>query len=930
MDKGFVRVAVLSALLLYSFQTTAQGMPESAGDPQPEPQLLQEPVKLPPSFKAAMQGAHEQPMADLPQAYVNTYDVTPQSETDEPITTYSPAVPASSTQIFDELEAFAGNNIGGSAGGFFSVTEWIEPLGFGDLRYWVIVGSRNSSDVAEPWLSSDWSGLNASKWKLRVGGTDRIDLPSSGLVLASGIAAFNSALDPAPGYALTSDNSNSVTLAGVGVVPSDGNIAGDDVAYVAMFWEVQPVATTSDLFLLEVDANEGVYAPGNNLQVKLKIQNFGSDYSAVTNVSLYLSTDNAIGLGDSLVGTLPIPSLNVFESYDVVASGPIPAVTNGSYVVGAIINYADTNLANNTNFDLHEITVSTAPEIQVQPLALDFEEQSGSLLEYEELQQSVDRVAVASTAVFSELAERARKDGQVRVIVGYESAFQPEGVMSASQAQDQRQRISDRADQVLDLIKGTPAQEYRRFDFIPFLALSVDEAALQALANSPLVISIEEDTISSPHLSSSSAVIGSPLAWAEGADGAGVAIAVLDTGIDKNHSWFSTGGNRVVSEACYSTSGPTTIGTSSSFCPGGAASSTAANSGLNCALNIPGCDHGTHVGGIVAGNDGSGPNFGVARGANLVAMQVFSQIDDFSICFTIGPCIRSYKSDQIKALERVLAIKDTHNIAAVNMSLGEGQYSDQAACDAANPSIKAAIDNLRSVGIATVISAGNDGFRDSIGAPGCVSSAISVGNTTDADGISFTSNVYSQLHLLAPGTDITSAAAGGGTSVKTGTSMAAPQVAGAWAVLKQLDPAASVVNVLNNLQATGTQVDDLRPSGSVQNIPRINLDVAIGEPRTSFSIRNLGAGVLNITSINLDSPAPWITWSPLAPFSIQPGELKVVTVYVDYDLAPNGATQRRLLINSNDSNESPFPGGVYIDVIGIPEELIFESGFENP
>ncbi|HKX57160.1 MAG TPA: S8 family serine peptidase, partial [Xanthomonadales bacterium] len=486
--------------------------------------------------------------------------------------------------------------------------------------------------------------LNASKWGLRIGGNDGIDLPSSGLVLASGIAAFNSALDPAPGYELRSDDSTSVSLAGEGVVPSDGNIAGDDVAYVAMFWEVQPVATASDLFLLEVDASEGVYAPGNNLQVKLKIQNFGSDYSAVTNVSLYLSTDNAIGLGDSLVGTAPIPSLNVFETYEAVVSGPIPAVLDGLYVVGAVINYADTNLANNTNFDLHEITVSTAPEIQVQPLALDFDEQSASAVEHEELQQSVDQVAVASTAVFSGLVERARKDGKVRVIVGYESAFHPEGMMSESQAQAQRQRISDRADQVLDLIRGTPAQEYRRFDFIPFLALSVDEAALQALANSPLVTSIEEDTLSSPYLSSSSSVIGSPSAWAEGADGAGVAVAVLDTGIDKNHSWFSTGGNRVVSEACYSTSGPTDIGTSSSFCPGGVASSTAVNSGLNCDLGIAGCDHGTHVGGIVAGNDSSGPDFGVARSANLVAIQVFSLINDFFICFAPEPCIRSYKS----------------------------------------------------------------------------------------------------------------------------------------------------------------------------------------------------------------------------------------------------------------------------------------------
>jgi hypothetical protein len=95
----------------------------------------------------------------------------------------------------------------------------------------------------------------------------------------------------------------------------------------------------------------------------------------------------------------------------------------------------------------------------------------------------------------------------------------------------------------------------------------------------------------------------------------------------------------------------------------------------------------------------------------------------------------SFTSDQILGLERVFALRSTFNIAAVNMSLGGGRYFDQASCDAANVARKAAIDNLRSVNIATVISSGNDSFADSMGAPGCISSAVSVGSTDDGGSV---------------------------------------------------------------------------------------------------------------------------------------------------------------------------------------------------
>jgi hypothetical protein len=208
----------------------------------------------------------------------------------------------------------------------------------------------------------------------------------------------------------------------------------------------------------------------------------------------------------------------------------------------------------------------------------------------------------------------------------------------------------------------------------------------------------------------------------------------------------------------------------------------------------------------------------------------------------------SFESDQISALEWLYTNRNTADwgtLAAVNMSLGGGEYGTLNACNA-DP-IKLSIDTLRNVGVATVIASGNEDLLTAIGAPACVSSAIAVGaSTSDRTGTLDAPAIFSNrprasannpnalgdrlLDLMAPGNVIMSSIATTATSYDDypGTSMATPHVAGAWAVLKGITPGASVTQVLNWLRTTGKTIVDTR-NGDPLSIPRINVGAAVAK-----------------------------------------------------------------------------------------------------
>lgn len=380
----------------------------------------------------------------------------------------------------------------------------------------------------------------------------------------------------------------------------------------------------------------------------------------------------------------------------------------------------------------------------------------------------------------------------------------------------------------------------------PVASLVIDASALAVLQQMPQIEHVnnalheyfpaETATTELPNgelgVSASTTTMGAPTAWAAGFKGAGTTIAIVDTGVQTDHSYLMNGTvQKTVGEACFAEAFGYT-----SPCPGGVMGindPSKVGAGAPCPVDIvtngqQECIHGTHVAGIAVGGTGSGTS-GIAPEASLISVQVFSY--KYS---TSRVTANTFNVDN--ALQWLYNRRaDFPGLTAVNLSLGDGELYT-GSCDLSELSTYNKVQQLRDVGIVTVVAAGNESRTTGVSAPACLSNVVAVSALSSGGGPDTRadySNIGPQVDLFAPGT-LTSSVPCNGTATMSGTSMATPAVAGAFAALRQ----STVDATIAKLSTTGGVVSGY-PSGP----PSVKLNNAVsGLPGPPGSVAGSASG----------------------------------------------------------------------------------------
>ena len=328
-------------------------------------------------------------------------------------------------------------------------------------------------------------------------------------------------------------------------------------------------------------------------------------------------------------------------------------------------------------------------------------------------------------------------------------------------------RLQDNGDVEGQLQRATLQGAQPRFRYRHALrgfAVRVPAGAVEALRRLPQVVAVEADAPVRTTETQSAPVWGLdridqralPLSdsYSYPGDGSGVTAYVVDTGILASHNDFRGGdsGSRV-------RSGYTTI--------------TDGNDTTDCN------GHGTHVGGTIGGT-----TYGVAKRVDLVPVRVLD-------------CSGSGSTSQVIAgLDWVVANHAAGTPAVANMSLG-GSTSN---------SLDAAVRSAVADGVTVVVAAGNNNTSACSQSPARTAEALTVAASTRSDARASFSNYGSCTDLFGPGEGILSDSASSNTATKTlsGTSMAAPHVTGAAAVLLSRFPGLDPAAIGNRLGAAAT------------------------------------------------------------------------------------------------------------------------------
>jgi minor extracellular protease Epr len=310
-----------------------------------------------------------------------------------------------------------------------------------------------------------------------------------------------------------------------------------------------------------------------------------------------------------------------------------------------------------------------------------------------------------------------------------------------------------------DTVTKWGGQIQHSYHHIPACSITIPIEAVPGLRRNPRIISIEPDqevTILDQTPDWGLGVLDAPAAWESGLSGAGVKVAVVDTGIAPHEDLTIAGG---MSFTSYTTSYADDNG------------------------------HGTHVAGIIGAADNQVGGVGIAPQASLYAVKVI----DGSGAGTL--------SDLISGIDWCI----TNDMDIVNMSIGTPDDS---------PALEQIVDQAYSQGLLLVAAAGNDGTlagdSDTVKYPANYDSVIAVGAIDAGNNRASWSACGSQVEVVAPGEGITSTFLNNSYATLSGTSLSTPYVSGDLALLKQAHPD------LSNLQlraALDENVVDLGEAG---------------------------------------------------------------------------------------------------------------------
>ena len=417
---------------------------------------------------------------------------------------------------------------------------------------------------------------------------------------------------------------------------------------------------------------------------------------------------------------------------------------------------------------------------------------------------------IAKAKVDIKVIDKTSKGEKVKVFIKFkEPELNIDGAKVSSINANERDKTIIKEKEVINknnrnLLSSKIGKENIRHEFDGFLSAEIGKNELIKLEQQENVESIEEVGIRYIMLQDSRQLINASRTQALSIDGVnltgrGESICVIDTGVNYSHS--SLGGcfgSNNVSSGCKVVGGYDFVNSDSD----------------------PSDDHGhgTHVTGIAAAN---GSITGIAPGLRVIAIKV---------CDSSGSCA----DDNIMAgINWCSGNSSLYNISVISMSIGSGLYSNYCNSDSLASAINSAVGKNISVVIASGNGLNNDGNGRSteIASPACVQNATAVGATDKNDGIASYSDRYSLMSLFAPGGTQTSSAAqinstciGGSYCGNQGTSMAAPHVSGAIAIIREYlaltNRTRTVKQVETILNNTGLRITD---SASGINYSRINI-----------------------------------------------------------------------------------------------------------